>query len=51
MAKLKSVPQVSAVEDSFQTNLVSKSGKVALGQVQWSAKESGVKDGNLNAVQ
>jgi RND superfamily putative drug exporter len=29
---------------------VSKSGKVALGQVQWSATASDEKDGHLNAV-
>jgi RND superfamily putative drug exporter len=50
MTKLKSVPQVSAVVDPFQGNLVSGSGTVALGQVQWSAKATDVKDTNLDAV-
>lgn len=50
MATLKSVPQVSAVVDPFQSKLVSQSGKVALGQVQWSAKAADVKDAGLNAV-
>jgi RND superfamily putative drug exporter len=50
MGKLKAVPQVSAVVDPFQGRLVSPSGTVALGQVQWSAKPTDVKDANLNAV-
>src|ERR1017187_4839305 len=50
MSKLRSVPQVSAVEDPFQAPRVSQSGKVALGQVQWSAKAPDVKDANLDAV-
>jgi RND superfamily putative drug exporter len=50
MTKLKSIPQVSSVVDPFQGNLVSQSGTVALGQVQWSAKATEVKDANLNAV-
>jgi RND superfamily putative drug exporter len=50
MGKLKSVPQVSAAVDPFQGRLVSPSGTVALGQVQWSAKPTNVKDANLNAV-
>ncbi|MDT4922803.1 MAG: putative drug exporter of the superfamily [Pseudonocardiales bacterium] len=50
MSKLKSVPQVSAAVDPFQGQLVSPSGTVALGQVQWSAKPTNVKDSNLNAV-
>jgi RND superfamily putative drug exporter len=50
LTKLKSVPQVSSVVDPFQGNLVSRSGKVALGQVQWSAKPVDVKDANLDAV-
>src|SRR5262252_1049853 len=36
MSKLRSVPQVSAVVDPFQGQAVSQSGKVALGQIQWS---------------
>src|SRR5216684_3337104 len=50
MAKLKSIPQVSAVTNPFQSRLVSPSGKIALGQVQWSAKAAAVKDSRLNAV-
>jgi RND superfamily putative drug exporter len=50
MARLKSVPQVSLAVDPFQGRRVSESGKVALGQVQWSAKAADVKDANLNAV-
>ena len=50
MSKLRSVPQVSAVVDPFQGRRVSQSGKVALGQVQWSAKAPDVKDANLDAV-
>jgi RND superfamily putative drug exporter len=50
MAKLKSVPQVSSVSDPFSGRLVSKSGNVALGQVQWSAAATNVKDANLNSV-
>ncbi len=50
MAKLRTVPQVSAVADPFQSHLISQNGKVALGQVQWSAKAANVKDASLNAV-
>jgi RND superfamily putative drug exporter len=50
LSKLKSVPQVSSVVDPFQGGRVSQSGKVALGQVQWSAKAVDVKDANLDAV-
>ena len=50
MSKLKAVPQVSSVVDPFQGRRVSQSGKVALGQVQWSAKAADVKDANLDAV-
>jgi RND superfamily putative drug exporter len=50
MNKLRSVPQVSAVVDPFQGRRVSQSGTVALGQVQWSAPATAVKDANLNAV-
>ncbi len=50
MAKLKSIPQVSAVTNPFQSRLVSPGGKIALGQVQWSAKAAAVKDSSLNAV-
>ena len=50
MAKLKSIPQVTAVTNPFQGHLVSLSGQIALGQVQWSAPAAGVKDSSLNAV-
>jgi putative drug exporter of the RND superfamily len=50
MSKLRSVPQVSSVVDPFQGRRVSQSGKVALGQVQWSAKAPDVKNANLDAV-
>jgi RND superfamily putative drug exporter len=50
MSKLRSVPQVSTAVDPFQGQLVSASGTVALGQVQWSAKPTNVKDANLTAV-
>jgi RND superfamily putative drug exporter len=49
MAKLKSVPQVSNVVDPYKGRLVSQSGKIALGQVQWSAAATDVKDANLDA--
>jgi RND superfamily putative drug exporter len=50
LTKLKSIPQVSAVSDPFQTHLISSTGTVALGQVQWSAAAANVKDANLSAV-
>jgi putative drug exporter of the RND superfamily len=50
LAKLRSIPQVSSVANPYQTNLVSKGGNVALGQVQWSATATNVKDANLTAV-
>src|SRR5258708_769681 len=50
MAKLRTVPRVAAVADPFQSHLISQNGKVALGQVQWSAKAANVKDASLNAV-
>jgi RND superfamily putative drug exporter len=50
LSKIKSVPQVSAVADPFHSHLISQNGKVALGQVQWSAKAANVKDASLNAV-
>ena len=49
-AQLKTVPQVSTIVDPYQGRLVSQSGKVALEQVQWSAKAADVKDVNLDAV-
>ena len=50
MGKLKSIPQVSAVTSPFQSHLVSPSGQIALGQVQWSVPATAVKDSSLNAV-
>jgi RND superfamily putative drug exporter len=50
MSKLRSLPQVSAVVDPFGARQVSQSSKVALGQVQWSARAADVKDASLNAV-
>jgi putative drug exporter of the RND superfamily len=50
MARLGAIPQVSAVTSPFQSHLVSRSGTIALGQVQWSAQPANVKDASLNAV-
>jgi putative drug exporter of the RND superfamily len=50
LGKLTSVPQVVSVVSPFQSRLVSPSGQVALGQVQWSAPATSVKDASLNAV-
>ena len=50
LTKLRAVPHVASVVDPFQGRLVSQSGTVALGQVQWSAKAAEVKDANLTAV-
>jgi putative drug exporter of the RND superfamily len=50
MAKLKSIPQVSAVTTPFTSHLVSRNGQIALGQVQWSTPATAVKDSSLNAV-
>jgi putative drug exporter of the RND superfamily len=50
MTRLRSIPQVSAVTSPFQSHLVSPSGKIALGQVQWSAQPASVTDASLNAV-
>jgi putative drug exporter of the RND superfamily len=50
MAKLTSIPQVSAVTNPFQSHLVSQNGTVALGQVQWSAQPAGVTNAGLGAV-
>src|SRR6266536_1905805 len=50
MTKLESVPQVATVVDPFHGQLVSDSGKVALGQVQWAATAPDVEDANLDAV-
>ena len=51
LTNLRAVPQVASVVDPFQGRLVSQSGTVALGQVQWSAKAAEVKDANLTAVE
>jgi RND superfamily putative drug exporter len=48
--KVKAIPQVSSVVDPFAVKLVSPSGQIALGQVQWSAKPTDVKQANLTAV-
>jgi putative drug exporter of the RND superfamily len=50
LAKVKAIPQVSSVVDPFAVKLVSPSGQIALGQVQWSAKPTDVKQANLTAV-
>ena len=50
MAKIAKIPQVSESVDPFQAHLVSQDGKVALGQVQWSAQPTDVTDANLSAV-
>ncbi|MFC1442599.1 MMPL family transporter [Streptacidiphilus sp. N1-10] len=50
MTKLKAVPQVSNAVDPYLGHLVSADGRVALGQVQWSAQATDVKDANLDAV-
>lgn len=50
LAKLRSVAQVSSVVDPFTGRLVSQSGRIALGQVQWSAKPTDVKESGLDAV-
>ena len=50
MATLKSIPQVLAVTTPFQSHLVSPGGQIALGQVQWSAPATSVKDSSLAAV-
>jgi putative drug exporter of the RND superfamily len=50
MTKLKSVAQVSASVDPFTGKLVSTSGQVGLGQVQWSAQPLDVKNANLDAM-
>ena len=50
MAKVKVIPQVSSVVDPFAVKAVSPSGQIALGQVQWSATATNVKETNLTAV-
>jgi putative drug exporter of the RND superfamily len=48
--KLKSVPQVVSVTSPFQSKLISASGQVALGQVQWSAAAANVTNASLADV-
>ncbi|HEY0934925.1 MAG TPA: MMPL family transporter [Trebonia sp.] len=50
MTRLKSIPQVSAVTTPFQSKLISPSGTIALGSVQWSVPGTSVSDASLNAV-
>src|SRR5260370_40449497 len=50
MTRLTSIPQVSAVTNPFQSHLVSPNGKIALGQVQWSAPAANVTAASLQAV-
>jgi RND superfamily putative drug exporter len=50
MAGLKSIPQVSAVTTPFESKLISPSGTIALGSVQWSVPGTSVTDANLDAV-
>jgi len=50
LATLKSIPQVSAITTPFQSHLVSPSGQIALGQVQWSVQPTAVTDSSLDAV-
>jgi putative drug exporter of the RND superfamily len=50
MDGLKSIPQVSAVTTPFQSKLISTSGTIALGSVQWSVPGTSVPDASLNAV-
>src|SRR3984957_6933966 len=50
MAGLKPIPQVSAVTTPFASKLISPSGTIALGTVQWSVPGTSVTDASLNAV-
>ncbi len=50
LGALRSVPQVSNVLDPYRSGLVSQSGQIALGQVQWTAQPADVKDANLDKV-
>src|ERR1700722_4113348 len=50
MAGLKAIPQVSAVTTPFASKLISPSGTIALGSVQWSVPATSVTDASLNAV-
>jgi putative drug exporter of the RND superfamily len=50
MARLKSIRQVSVVTTPFTSKLISPSGTIALGSVQWSVPATSVTDASLNAV-
>jgi putative drug exporter of the RND superfamily len=50
MTQLKTVPQVSAAVDPYAGKLVSPSGQVALGQVQWLQQPLDVKNANLDQM-
>ncbi|MDX6339449.1 MAG: putative drug exporter of the superfamily [Streptosporangiaceae bacterium] len=50
MARVRSIPQVSAVVTPDKSRQISPSGKVALGTVQWSAPAAMVKDAGLTAL-
>jgi RND superfamily putative drug exporter len=51
ITNLKSVPQVASVVDPVTGKLVSPSGQVALGQVQWAPKPVDVKDASLDKME
>jgi putative drug exporter of the RND superfamily len=51
MAELRSIPQVSGVSTPFQAGLVSPDGEIGLGQVQWSAQPTAVKNAGLDAME
>jgi putative drug exporter of the RND superfamily len=50
MAELRSDSQVSSVITPFQGHLVSPSGTIALGQVQWSAQPTSVTNASLDGL-
>ncbi len=50
MAKLKAVPQVATVIDPYTAKLVSQSGQVAIGTVQFAPSAADVKDSSLDDV-
>ncbi|MDX6418133.1 MAG: putative drug exporter of the superfamily [Trebonia sp.] len=50
MARIRSIPQVSAVVTPYKSRQISPSGKVALGTVQWSAPAATVRDASLTAL-
>ncbi|MFJ5264836.1 MMPL family transporter [Streptomyces sp. NPDC088387] len=51
VARLKKVPQVGLVSDPFVSKAISKSGKVALGSVQFTAQPADVRTSTLDAVE